>query len=77
MQLTLKGSKTDPFRQGVKIAVGRTWGKLCPVAAMMACAVIRGNSPSLLFKLPRGVPMTRPYFVEKVWKVLSNLGLAA
>lgn len=33
--------------------------------------VIRGNSPGLLFKLPSGVPMTRPYFVGKVMEVLS------
>lgn len=40
MQLTLKGSKTD----GVKITVGRTGDKYCPVSAMTAYAVIRGNS---------------------------------
>ena len=77
MQLTLKGSKTDPFRQGVKITIGHTGDKLCPVAAVMAYAAIRGNSLGPLFKLPSGVPMTRPYFVGKVREVLSNLGLTA
>ena len=77
MQLTLKGSKTDPFRQGVKITVGRTRDKLCPVAAMMAYAAVRGDSPGPFFKLPNGVPMTRPYFVGKVREVLAELGLSA
>ena len=77
MQLTLKGSKTDPFRQGIKITVGRTRDKLCPVVAMIAYAAVRGDSPGPLFKLPNGVPMTRPYFVGKVREVLSDLGLSA
>ena len=44
MQLTLKGSKTDPFRQGVKITVGRTRDKLCPVVAMMAYTAVKGDT---------------------------------
>ena len=77
MQLTLKGSKTDPFRPGVKITVGRTRDKLCSVVAMMAYTAVRGDSPGPLFKLPNGAPMTRPYFVGKVREVLSDLGLSA
>ena len=64
MQLTLIGLKTDPFRQEVKITIGCTGDKCCDKAGP-------------LFKLPSGVPMTRPYFVGKVREVLSNLGLAA
>ena len=41
MQLTLIGSKTDPFRQGVKITIGCTGDKLCQVVAVMAYAAIR------------------------------------
>ena len=74
MQLTLKGSKTDPFRQGVTITVGHTGDKLCPVSAMLAYAVVRGNSSGPLFKLPNGKPLTRPYFVDKVREVLAHLG---
>ena len=50
---------------------------MCPVVAMMAYAAVRGDSPGPLFKLPNGVPMTRPYFVGKVREVLSDLGLSA
>ena len=74
MQLTLKGSKTDPFRQGVTITIGRTGDKLCPVSAMMAYAAVRGNSPGPLFKLPNGNPLTRPAFVDKIREVLAHLG---
>ena len=44
---------------------------------MMAYAAVRGDSPGPLFKLPNGVPMTRPYFVGKVREVLADLGLSA
>ena len=35
-QITIKASKTDPFRKGISIYVGRTGNYLCPVAALMA-----------------------------------------
>ena len=50
LQLILKGSKTDPFRGGVKVIIGQTGDELCPVASMMAYAVVRGHNPGLLFK---------------------------
>ena len=35
MQVQIKASKTDPFRKGVSIYVGRTGNDLCPIAAML------------------------------------------
>ena len=69
--------KTDPFRQGVKITVGRTKDKLCPIVAIMTYSAVRRDSPGSLFKLCNGVQMTRPYFVGKVHELLSDLGLSA
>ena len=36
LQVRLKASKTDPFRSGVNIFVGRTGDSLCPVAAALS-----------------------------------------
>ena len=33
-QVNIKASKTDPFRKGVSIYIGRTNNGLCPVAAL-------------------------------------------
>ena len=32
----MKASKTDPFRMGVDIFIGRTDNELCPVSAVLA-----------------------------------------
>jgi len=36
MQVRIKSSKTDPFRKGVDLYVGRTNTDFCPISAMMA-----------------------------------------
>ena len=43
----LKSSKTDPFRKGVDIVVGRTGDRICPVAAMLGYLRARGAGSSL------------------------------
>ena len=42
-QVNIKASKTDPFRKGVAICIGRTNNDLCPVAALAAYVTIRGS----------------------------------
>ena len=39
IQVTLKASKTDPFRQGVVLYLGATGKELCPVAAVLSFIV--------------------------------------
>ena len=36
IQLTLKTSKTDPFRNGANITIGVTGDKICPVSALFS-----------------------------------------
>ena len=43
LQVRLKESKTDPFRQGVNVYVRATHSELCPVAAVLSFMVARGN----------------------------------
>ena len=39
LRVRIKGSKTDPFREGVHIFLGRAHNKLCPVEAMLVYLV--------------------------------------
>lgn len=48
VRVTIKQSKTDPFRKGVNLFLGRTGTELCPVMALLGYMVARGPrySPS-------------------------------
>ncbi len=39
LRVRIKASKTDPFRQGVDIYVGRAENELCPVKAVLAYGI--------------------------------------
>ena len=43
MQVRIKASKTDPFRKGVELYLGRTSNELCPISAMLAYLAVRGD----------------------------------
>jgi len=45
LQVSIKASKTDPFRQGVTLHIGVAGGPLCPVAAILSYMVARGCAP--------------------------------
>ena len=75
MKLRLKASKTDPFRQGVEIIVGRTYNSLCPITAVLAYVAMRGNNPGILFHFQDGYPLTKYRFVQRVRHILSGCGL--
>ena len=68
---SLKASKTDPFRNGIDIVVGRTNNKLCPVTAVMAAC---GNGPGFPFKFQDRRHLTKPRFVEAVRQALGRAG---
>ena len=71
----LKASKTDPFRVGINIYVGRTGNALCPVTAVLRYMVSRGPEAGPLFGFGNGSPLTRAKFVEKVKEALSRAGV--
>ena len=51
MRLRQKQSKTDPFRHGVDIHLGRSDAAPCPVTAMLAYPALHGAVPGPLFYL--------------------------
>ena len=77
MQVVIKASKTDPFRQGVSVYIGTTNSQLCPVAAVIGFMVERGNSSGPLFTWSNGHYLTRDRFVLEVRKALSAVGIKA
>ena len=55
MQITIKQSKTDPFRQGINQFLGITEHVVCPVKVILPCLVLRGKKDGpylLLLKEP-------------------------
>ena len=74
LKLHLKASKTDPYRRGVDIVVGRTNTKLCPMAAVLAYLAIRDSSPGFLFKCQDGRLLTKSRFVNQVREALKEAG---
>ena len=65
-QVTIKASKTDPFRKDVAIYLGRTKNELCPVTAVATYLAARGGTPGPFFRFRNGRPMTRESFVATV-----------
>ena len=75
LRLRLKSSKTDPFRLGVNVFMGRTGEAICPVTAMLTYLAIRGTDNGPLFRLRGGNPLTKPAFVSSVRGALARAGL--
>ena len=75
LRVTIKQSKTDPFRKGVSIFVGRTGTQLCPVAALLNYLCSRGTASGPLFVFADGRLLTRSRFVEQVRDGLTKAGV--
>ena len=77
LKVHLKTSKTDPFRKGVDVFVGKTDNELCPVAAMLSFLTQRTAKLGFLFQYADGRLLTQPRLVDELRKVLSSAGLEA
>ena len=75
ISIRIKQSKTDPFRQGVTIYLGRTNSVVCPVAALLSYLVLRGKGEGPLFQFKDGRALTRPLLVSELRKALAEAGL--
>ena len=75
VQVRLKQNKTDPFRRGVSIFLGRTWADLCPVTAVLAYVAVRPavNGPFFVFK--DGSFLTRDRLVSAIRRALTAAGM--
>ena len=75
IQVSIKQSKTDPFRRGVQLCIGKTGTKLCPVAALLDFLSVRGSTAGFLFRYEDGSLLTRQRLVSAVRAALENAGL--
>ena len=75
LEVRIKASKTDPFRHGVSIYLGRSHADLCPVSAVLAYMVLRGTSPGPFFTFADGRYLTRDRFVSSVRAALRRQGV--
>ena len=76
VRIRIKQSKTDPFRKGINLFVGRTSSDLCPVAALMGYLQVRGMDPGPLFRYQDGRALTRVRFAEEVRAALKAAGVS-
>ena len=77
IRVRLKRSKTDPFRRGMDVFIGRTHNALCPVSAMLAFLTVRGGRAGALFRFQDGRLLTLDRFVGHVREALSKAGVDA
>ena len=77
LEVRLKSSKTDPFRAGATVFLGRTYQDFCPVSAVLGYMVQRGPGPGVFFRYEEGKPLTRDRLVGKMREGLSQAGIEA
>lgn len=75
IQVTIKQSKTDPFRHGVQLYLGKTGKDICPVMAILPYLALRGASAGPLFILSDGSFLTRKKFAALVLNTLKQAGV--
>ena len=75
LKVIIKQSKTDPFRQGVTLCLGKTDSQLCPVDALLPYLTVRGNQEGPLFITADGRRLTRQLFSESLDNILVTLRL--
>ena len=75
LKVRIKASKTDPFRKGVDIYLGRTNKDLCPLEAILPYLAMRGDQQGFLFQFKDGRLLTKDRFVSKVRELLHQSGV--
>ena len=75
IHLTVKASKTDPFRESVTLLVASTGTSLCPVPALKHYLKYSKVSQGQLFQFSDGRFLTQTPISRTVREALSNQGL--
>ena len=77
VRVSIKASKTDQFRRGVDIYVGKTNNPICPVEALTAYIARRGTDEGPFFKFEDDRLLTKDRFVSEVRKALLAASIEA
>ena len=76
MTVEIKASKTDPFRKGMTLVIGKTSQVTCPVNAMKKYLdTIPKSCKGPLFVYANGKRLTRQHLTRELRYLLSRLGL--
>ena len=75
LRVRIKQSKTDPFRKGIDLYMGKTATDICPVKAVLNYLVVRGKRPGPLFVYDDGTYLTRQRLVEALCHTVGKAGL--
>ena len=73
--VTLKRSKTDPFRLGVTLFLGKTGDVVCPVKSLASYLAMRHKGHGPLFVFQDGSYLTRPKLVSALKEALTSIGI--
>lgn len=76
MTVNVKCSKTDPFRKGIKLTIGKTGKNVCAVNAVKHYLTFLDNKEQKkpLFTCQDGKPLSRTRFVKEVQNLLEMSG---
>ena len=75
-KIHIKRSKTDPFRVGCDIYIGRGNNTVCPVEALGNFLAVCGPSPGPLFCYTEDRPLTHQLLSSSVQSILHLVGLS-
>lgn len=75
--IRIKMSKTDQFKEGTTIYLGKTSTEICPVTAILHYLSIRPDGQGPLFVSSDLKPITKRLFVSKIREVLAKAGIDA
>lgn len=73
LKVTIKQSKTDPFRVGIDLYLGATGATICPVKGLLPYLALRGHRKGPLFILEDGRYLTRQRLCSLLDSVLTKL----
>ena len=76
LRLRIKASKTDPFRKGCFLHIGRGEYPLCAIHSILAYLNLRGNAPGPLFLFRDGRPLTRTSLTSWLRDILASAGIS-
>ena len=76
LRVRIKASKTDPFRKGCFVHIGRGRFPLCALQAVLAYLAVRGNLGGLLFLFQDGRPLTRAVLTAQLREILAGAGVS-
>ena len=75
LRIRIKASKTDPFRRGCFVYIGKGDFPLCAIQSLAAYLSVRGDASGPLFLFQYGRPLSRATLSSWLRLILSSAGI--